>query len=240
MAPSLRSMLLAPVLLAVFVPAVGCAPNLLRGEVDGHPLDVVQAVHFEFRGTDPGTSQPTHPLTLWMMPVEDPCTEWPRLLSDLTALRAQLDGGQDPNDFCVEWADRWEQFSGGEPFWIMQFRLAAQPREDEQTPQTSYPYLDEDGAVAPTMPWFDATFAWHEAPTLERCAEVFAGTDYVPTTYLATGGEVTVDSYVVDEAIEGSIVLEMEAQGDDLITGAFDSTFCPTSGEWERTAPLRL
>ncbi len=232
---------------SVFVPLValtlalsGCVPNLLRGDVAGEPFDVVEAVHFEFRGTDPGTSLPIHPLTVWMMPVADPCSVWPQLLADMRALRDQLDQGQDPNEFCVDWAERWDAFTGGEGFWIAQLRLQAQPRDEDVTPDTSYPYLDEDGEVAPSAPWFDATFAWHEAQTLERCAEVFAGTDYVPAEYAATGGEITVNSYTQDAALQGSIVLEMEAQGDDLLTGAFDSTFCPGAGEWERTVPLLL
>lgn len=218
----------------------GCVPNLLKGEVDGHSFDIVDVVHFEFRGTDSGTSLPTHPLTVWMMPVEDACSVWPQLQSDMRALISQLDDGQDPNEFCVQWADRWDVFSGGDPFWIHQFRLAAQPRGEDATPQSSYPYLDEDGAEAPVDPWFDATFAWHETPSLERCAEVFGGTDYVPAEFAATGGEVTVDSYVEDGEISGSIVLEMEGQGDDMITGAFDSRFCPAAGEFELTVPLAL
>ena len=228
--------------LPLFVLALtaGCAPNLLRGDVGGNGFDIVEAVHFEFRGTDPGTSLPTHPLTVWMMPVEDACSVWPQLLDDLQTLRAQLDQGQDPNEFCVEWADRWGEFLGNEAFWIVQLRLAAQPRGDEVTPATSYPFLDEDGEVAPSDPWFDATMAWHEATTLERCAEVFAGTDYVATEYAASGGEVTVDQYVEDSSLKGSVVLEMEAQGDDPITGAFDSTFCPAAGDFVRSAQLLL
>jgi len=235
MRPSLAS------LLALFaLPLTGCVGNLLQGEVAGQSFDIVEAVHFEFRGTDPGTNLPVHPLDLWLMPVADACSVWPALLDDLALLEAQLGQGQDPNEFCVEWADRWAEFTGGEPFWMAQIRLAAQPRGDDDTPQTSYPYLDEDGDTAPSDPWFDATFAWHEAPTLERCAAVFAGTDYVPAQYLATGGEVTVKSYTEDSAISGSIVLEMEEQGEDLITGAFESTFCPAAGEFELTAPFAL
>jgi len=220
--------------------STGCAANLLRGDVAGESFDIVEAVHFEFRGTDPGTSLPTHPLTVWLMPVADACSVWPQLLEDMRALRNQLDQGQDPNQFCVDWAERWEAFTGGEGFWIAQLRLQAQPRDEDVTPDTAYPYLDEDGAEAPSQPWFDATFAWHGPQTLDRCAEVFAGTDYVPSEYLATGGEITVDAYTQDEALGGSIVLEMEQQGDDMLTGAFDSTFCPSSGEWDRTVPLLL
>ena len=235
----MRSLSLA-LLLALLASAPGCVSNLLSGEVDGHPFDIVETVHFEFRGIDAATSQPIHPLTLWMMPIADSCSVWPRLVQDMKDLRAQLDDGQDPNEFCAQWADRWEEFSGGEPFWILQLRLAAQPREDDVTPQTSYPYLDEDGAVAPTVPWFDGTAAWHDTPDLARCADVFDGTDYVPAQFLATGGEVTVDSYVVDESVSGSIVLEMEGEGADPIAGAFESTFCPSSGDWDLTAPLVL
>ncbi|MCO4769523.1 MAG: hypothetical protein KDA24_05785 [Deltaproteobacteria bacterium] len=218
----------------------GCVPNLLSGEVDGNGFDVVEAVHFEFRGTDPGTSLPIHPLTVWMMPVEDSCTAWPQLAEDMRALRAQLDGGQDPNDFCVEWADRWAEFSGGEPFWISQIRLQAQPRGEEETPATDYPYLDEDGETAPSGPWFDATFAWHDAPTLERCAAIFEGTDYVPQQFVATAGNIVVKSYTVDEALQGTIVMDVEAQGDDPISGAFESTFCPAAGDFDLTSPLLL
>jgi hypothetical protein len=219
---------------------VGCAPNTLTGEIDGHSFDVVDAVHFEFRGTDAGTSLPTHPIILWLMPVPDACSVWPQLQSDMRALVSQLDDGQDPNDFCAEWADRWSAFSGGQPFWMNQIRLAAQPREEGSTPDGSYAYLDEDGAQAPESPWFDASFAWHEAPTLERCAEVFGGTDYVPAQFVATGGEVAIDRYVEDDAISGTITLEMEGQGDEGVTGSFDSTFCPAADEFDLTIPLAL
>ena len=226
---------------ALLVLATGCDPNLLRGSVDGHEFDVVSAVHFDFRGVDTGTSLPVHDLILWLMPVEDACSAWPALQADLEALYAQLDEGQDPNAFCVEWADRWQQFNDNEGFWIQQYRIQAQPRPEDQTePDDSFPWFDEDGEEAPRDPYFDATFAWHEAPTLDRCAAVFAGTDWTPTEYAATGGDVTLSTYVEDERIQGSIVIDVESQDDAFLSGAFDSTFCPAAGEFPLGASFTL
>ena len=226
-------------LLSLVLLASGCASNLLSGDVDGHPFDVVEAVHFELRGIDQGTSLPFHDLTVWLMPVADSCAVWPALISDLTVLRSQLVGGQDPNEFCAEWVARWDDFLEGAPFFVSQLRLQAEPRGDDVTPDTTYAWLDSAGPVAPAAPWFDATFAWHEAPDAAACAAVFAGADHVPTHFEALGGEVTATSYTVDDAIGGEITVEIESRGDP-VAGRFASTFCPGAGDWPVDAPLRL
>ncbi len=212
----------------------GCAGDVLRGDVGGDPFAVAESVFFELRGIDQGTSLPFHDITVWMMPITDSCTRFPQLVDDLAAVRLQLDDGQDPNEHCADWAAVWEEFIGNEAFWLVQLRLQAQPRADEETPLTTYPYLDADGAVAPSAPWFDAALARHSAPDLQRCADVFAGADWFPTVTEVAGGEIEMKRYVQDERVVGSVGLDIADQ--DPLVGSFDAGFCPSAGEW----PLEL
>ena len=231
-------MRISSALLATTFLVSGCAGNVLQGDIDGDEFAVVESVFFELRGIDQGTSLPFHDLTVWMMPVADSCARFPQLVDDLAAVRAQVDAGQDPNEFCVDWAAVWEEFIGNESFWLVQLKLQAQPRGEDETPLTTYPYLDEDGAEAPSAPWFDAALARHSDPTLQTCADVFAGTDWFPTVTEVAGGEIQMKRYLEDEAIKGTIGLDITDR--DPLVGSFDATFCPTAGDWPRSLSLSL
>lgn len=222
------------VLCALAIASTGCAGNVINGQVDGDGFSVVESVFFELRGVDQGTSLPFHDITVWMMPIADSCTVFPQLVADLAAVRLQLDDGQDPNDFCVDWAAVWEEFNGNESFWLTQLRLQAQPRGDDETPLTTYAYLDSDGDVAPEAPWFDAALARHADPTLQTCADVFNGTDWFPSVTEVAGGEVQMRTYAEDEQVRGTFGLDI-ADADPL-SGSFDATFCPGARDW----PLEL
>lgn len=221
-----------PILFALVLPA--CAGDVLEGEVGGDGFAIVESVFFELRGRDQGTSLPFHDITVWMMPIADSCARYPQLVDDLAAVRLQLDDGQDPNDYCDDWAAVWQEFNGNEPFWLVQLRLQAQPRGDDETPLTTYPYLDSDGAVAPDAPWFDASLARHTIPDLQTCADVFAGADWFPTVTEVAGGEVEVKRYVEDGSVRGTVGLDIADQ--DPVGGTFDAAFCPSAGGW----PLEL
>ena len=223
-----------PLLLTAVLAGSGCPANVIQGAIGGESVDVVESVVFELRGIDQGTSLPFHDLTVWMMPISDSCARYGQLVSDLAGVRQQLEDGQDPNEHCADWAAVWADFIDNEPFWINRLALQARPRADDVTPATTYPYVARGGEQAPDGPWFNASLARHGAPDLERCAEVFAGTDWFPTVSEVTGGEVTVTRYTEDVSLKGTMLLEIE--GEEPLTGGFDAQFCPASVDW----PLEL
>jgi len=227
-----------PSLLCAAALLSGCPGNVINGDIGGDGFTVVESVAFELRGVDQGTSLPFHDITVWMMPVADSCARFPALVAELAAVRLQLDDGQDPNDFCADWAAVWGDFIGNESFWLTQLRLQAQPRPEETTPQTTYVYLDSDADGNRVEPWFDAAMAFHPTPDLQTCADVFAGTDWFPSVTEVAGGEVQVKGYTEDEAVKGTFALDIADQ--DPLTGSFDATFCPSAGDWPLELSLSL
>lgn len=211
----------------------GCLPLGLGGEVGGEELSFVEVTYGELRGIDPGTSTPIHEFGLWLMPLEDSCVRFGALLDALVDLREQLGFGLSPQDYCEQWEALWEEHTGVEPFWVGHFRLSALPRAEDETPETTYDFFDEQAADHPDRPHWDADLAWYPTPDFDACATEFDGdTLFAPDLFAATGGEVQVTTWRQDELLEGKLLPEVEQSGDDPVKGRFRAEHCPQSLDW--------
>ncbi|MEE2829935.1 MAG: hypothetical protein VX498_12165 [Myxococcota bacterium] len=224
-----------PLILLLVIPNLtGCLPFGLGGTVDGRELDFVSATYFELRGVDPATSIEFHRIELWLTPMEEPCTSYPELLSELASLRLQIDDESlSSSDYCNAWQDAFESSTGLEGFWLAQFRLNALPREEFEDVETEYLYIDDSSQAIPGGPHFDASLAWYPPSTFAECAAEFEGdTLYEPDLYGASGGTVTVTSYTEDEEVTISASPSFPSEGDGGLQGQTQAEFCPAADDW--------
>jgi hypothetical protein len=221
--------------------SAGCPPNRFAYPIGGEALPSPEdAVYFELRGVDPGTSLPFHDIVVWFMPLADACSEWGVLAGELADLRLQLDDGLDPNTFCASWTESWSARGLDEPFAVTQWRLHAEPRDEDVDPDTAYPFHDEL-TEPPTGPSFDATIAAYPAPDLAGCAEPFnGGPDWQPTLHEAAAGEIDVARYAADEHVAGSLLAAFDDADEAPVRGAFDTPFCPEAQGWPVAIALSL
>lgn len=221
---------LAPLLLTSLV--TGCLPFGLGGNVDGRDLDFVSAAYFELRGIDSATSIEFHRVDLWLMPMEDPCTTFPDLLNELADLRRQIDeDGLAPDAYCDQWEAAFEASTGLEGFWLAQVRLDSLPREDNESVETDYIFVDDASEAIPTGPHFDATLAWYPPTTFDACAVEFsADTVYAPDVFGASGGTAAVNKYSEDEEV--TVTVRPSFPSDDgEIAGQTTAEFCSAAAD---------
>ena len=225
----IRLLLLLPLL---GLAAAGCLPFGLGGEVGDEELSFVEVTYVELRGTD-STATPIHEIDVWLMPMEDSCERFGPMLTSLDELRADLDFGLPPEDYCDGWEAIWEEHTGLESFWVGHFRLHALPRGENETPKTSYAWFDEQGEGHPEGPSWDADLAWYPAPVFDACATEFSGDDlYGPTFYGATGGSVELTGYVEDESITAKLLPVFESAGEEELRGRATAEHCGAALEW--------
>jgi uncharacterized protein YciU (UPF0263 family) len=211
-----------------------CLPLGLGGTVLEHELSFVDVTYAEIRRLDLGTSTPVHPIDIFLMPMQDPCANFGRLTAELEALREELGFGMGPEEYCDTWEGLFEESIGHlDGFWVGWFRLNALPRPDGDTPQTTYEFLEEDGADTPDGPTFDLELAWYPPTTFDACATEFSGDSfYAPTLLSATGGTAAITQYSEDDTITTRFDPFVEEAEENPLTGQAKATFCPDALDW--------
>ena len=210
----------------------GCLPFGLGGEVGGQELGFVDVTYVELRGTD-STATPIHEIDVWLMPLEDSCERFGPMLTTLDELRADLDFGLPPEDYCDAWELIWEEHTGLESFWVGHFRLHALPRGDNESPKTSYAWFDEQGEGHPEGPSWDADLASYPAPTFDACATEFSGDAlYAPTFFGASGGSVELTAYTEDESLTAKLLPAFDSAGEGEIKGQASAEHCGAALDW--------
>ena len=212
----------------------GCLPLGLGGTVDGEELSFVDVAYAELRELDVATSTPVHPIDLFLMPMDDPCTNFQPLVNELTALREELDFGMGAEEYCDTWEGTFEEYVGHlDGFWIAQATLNARPRPDDSTPRTTYDFVEETSSETADGPSFDIDLLWYPPTTFDACATEFAGdTFYAPTHYSATGGTATVTAYSEDDSITVRFDADVEDAEDNPLSGRASAEFCPAALDW--------
>ncbi len=227
--PPLRLLLL---LVAGALP--GCLPLGLGGVVDGQELSFVDVAYVELRELDVATSTPVHPIDVWLMPMEDPCTNFGPMTRQLADLREELDFGMSPEEYCDRWEGTFAEYVGHlDGFWVGWFRLQALPRAEDETPKTTYAFLEEDSTDTPDGPSFDLDLAWYPPTTFAACATEFEGDEfYAPTIHSADGGEVQVTSYVEDDRLRAVFGPTVDEAEENPLTGQAKPSFCTAALDW--------
>ncbi len=208
----------------------GCG-NRIGGTVDDLSVgEFADGVYFELRYTEDGIEQ--HDLAVWLMPMEDSCAVFPELLADLAAARRAIDEQSlEAQAYCDMWEAVWSEHLGLDPFWMARYSLRSKPRPADAGVEGEYPWLSRDRLN--DAPVFDADVARYPAPTFAACAEEFEGSgQYTPTLHRATGGSLEVTRYAEDEELVGRVGFELEAAGDDGVSGTFETAFCPGAADW--------
>ena len=221
------------VLLPLFGLAVaGCLPFGLGGDVDGEDLSFVDIAYVEVRDID-STATEFHDIEVWLMPLEDSCERFGPMVESLTDLRAELDFGLAPDDYCDGWEAIWEEHTGLDSFWVGHIRLHALPRAEDETPQTTYTWFDETGSGNPTGPSWDGELAWYAPPTFEACATEFSGDDvYGPKVYEALDGEVELTDYEEDDSITAELRPVFDYGSREQTRGRAPAELCTAALDW--------
>ncbi len=213
--------------------AAGCYPlGVGGGEVAGEELTFVEVTYVEQRGTD-STATAFHDFDVWMMPMEDSCSRFGPMLTSLEELRADLDFGLPPDEYCDQWEAIWEEHTGLESFWVGHFRMHALPRGEHETAKTDYQWRDEQAEGHADAPAWDADLALYPAPTFDACAAEFSGDDfYGSTLYAAKAGRIEVTAYEQDESMTFRVFPVFEEQGDDNLRGRASVEQCAAALDW--------
>ncbi len=214
---------------------VGCSPVGLTGSIDGEALSFAEMIYVEQSGTDPGSQQPFHDISLWLMPVADSCTVYDTLLRDLIDLRTRMQtDALEATAYCDEWEGILQAAFGAEPFWMANMRLKSLPRADGEDVTTRYFFFDDARSEMAEGPNFDGEVARYPAPTFEACSAEFTGSGdvYGPGLFEVDGGEAEVEAYTPTESVTVRLSPTTQDQDDEPLTASTTAEPCLAVLDW--------